>query len=229
VYWHKFDTLIDLGLINTAEKNLTECMETFGEQPMILERLALVNLVKGATDTARIYLGALSKMLFYGRWAEDYLARLEADPNLSEDRQIQNLRARYLKKDYTALFYAKEPMLLALLEQNSRNRMAFEYLMAWYMLTKQLDKFMQNIGRLSDLGYAAIPPAYQEALAIYAYPRDKARDYPISPEVRGRFERFSSIFNRYNRNKVQAADELAREYGKTYFFYYMYALQPAEK
>ncbi len=39
-YWHKLDTLIDLGLLNLAEKNLTECMEMFGEQPMILQRLA---------------------------------------------------------------------------------------------------------------------------------------------------------------------------------------------
>ncbi|HSW02195.1 MAG TPA: hypothetical protein VLI39_18670, partial [Sedimentisphaerales bacterium] len=46
-YWHAFDTLIDLGLMNQAEKNLTECLETFGEQPLILERLATVNLVKG--------------------------------------------------------------------------------------------------------------------------------------------------------------------------------------
>ena len=44
MYWHAFDTLMDLGLANLAEKNLTECLETFGEHPLILERLARVNL-----------------------------------------------------------------------------------------------------------------------------------------------------------------------------------------
>jgi len=223
VYWNKFDTQIDLGLMNIAEKNLVECMEAFGEQPMILERLAMVNLVKGTTDTARIYLEALARTLFHGRWAQDYLSRLETDPNLAGDREIQDLRLRCLRKDHMALFYAKEEMLAALAAQDRPNRMAFEYLMAWYMQTKQLDKFVQNIGRLSELGYSAIPPLYQEALAIYAYPRGKSRDYAISPEVRSRFESFSRIFNKYKRDKAAALSELAASYRNSYLFYYIYA------
>ena len=70
LYWHAFDTLMDLGLVNLAEKNLTECLETFGEHPLILERLATVNLVKGRTDAARIYLGVLRKTLFHHRLGE---------------------------------------------------------------------------------------------------------------------------------------------------------------
>ena len=224
VCWNKFDTQIDLGLMNTAEKNLAECMETFGEQPMILQRLAMVNMVKGTMDTARIYLGAMSKTLFYGGWARDYLARLETDPSLAGDRQVQDLRSRCLKKDNTALFYAKEPMLATLAAQDNRNRMAFEYLMAWYLQARQLEKFVQNIGRLSEFGYTAIPPLYQEALAIYAYPRGKGGEYPISPDVRSRFENFSRIFNRYKRDKAAAFSELAGNYRNSYFFYYIYGL-----
>ncbi len=222
-YWNKFDTQIDLGLPSVADKHLTECMETFGEQPMILQRLAMVNMVKGSMDTARIYLGALSKTLFHGSWARDYLSRLETDPNLAGDREIQDLRTRCLRKDNTALFYAREEMLAALAAQDNHNRMAFEYLMAWYMQTRQLDKFVQSIGRLGEFGYTAIPPLYQEALAIYAYPRNKAADYPISPEVRSRFENFSRIFNRYKRDKAAAMAELADSYRNSYLFYYIYA------
>jgi hypothetical protein len=222
-YWSKFDTQIDLGLMNVAEKNLTECMETFGEQPMILQRLARVNMVKGSMETARIYLGALTETLFHSRWAKDYLARLDTDPNLAGDREIQDLRSRCLKKDYTALFYAKEEMLAALAAQDNHNRMAFEYLMAWYMQAKQLDKFIRNIGRLSEFGYTAIPPLYQEATAIYAYPRNKAGDYPISPAVRSGFEDFSRIVNRYKNDKAAAMPELAARYRNSYMFYYIYA------
>ncbi|MBN1508129.1 MAG: hypothetical protein JW955_14860 [Sedimentisphaerales bacterium] len=222
VYWNKFDTQIDLGLMNTAEKNLTECMETFGEQPMILQRLAMVNLVRGTTNSARVYLGALSRTLFYSGWARDYLARLDADPSLAGDREIQELRSRCLRKDNLALFYAKEEMLAALAAQDNRNRMAFEYLMAWYLQTRKLDKFIQNIERLSEFGYATIPPLYQEALAIYAYPRGKAGEYPISPDVRSRFESFSRIFNRYRQDKAAAFNELAGSYRDSYLFYYIY-------
>lgn len=130
---------------------------------------------------------------------------------------------RCLKKDATALFYAREEMLTALAAQDHHNRMAFEYLMAWYMQTKQLDKFARNIGRLSEFGYAMIPPAYQEALAVYAYPRGKAAEYPISPEVRARFETFSRIFNQHKRDKMAALGELAAGYRTSYLFYYIYA------
>ncbi len=225
-HWHKFDTLIDLGLMNMAEKNLTECMAMFGEHPMILKRLAMVSMVKGETDTARIYLGALSKTLFHSDWADAYLARLDSDPNLSADPEIQYLRARSLTKDYMTLFYAKEPVLLALVEQNSGNRMAFEYLMAWYMLNKQLGKFVQNIGRLGEFGYTEIPPLYQEAMVIYAYGTKKPvplAGFTISPEAQRRIEHFSSVFNRYNRNRDAAFNELARDYWGSYFFYYIYA------
>ena len=60
MYWHKFDTQLDLGLVNPAQKNFTECMETYGEHPLLLERLALINMVKGNTSAAKIYLKALS-------------------------------------------------------------------------------------------------------------------------------------------------------------------------
>jgi hypothetical protein len=232
LYWHKFDTLIDLGLMNLAEKDLTECMETFGEHPMILQRLATIDLVKGKIDAARIYLERLRKTLFFSTWANDYLLRLEADPTLATDPQIQQLRARQLRKDSTVFFFAEEPMLSALVEQGGQNRMAFEYLMAWCMLTKQLDRFVQNLARLTEFGYTEIPPLYQEAAVIYAYGTKKPvplKGLTISPEAQRRIEHFSSVFNRHGRNKDAAFGELARDYAGSYFFYFVYASPSAQK
>jgi len=227
LYWHKFDTLLDLGLVNLAEKDLTECLETFGAQPMILQRLALANLVKGKIGAARIYLGALQKTLFFDHWANDYLSRLDADPTLARDPEIQQQRAHLLRKDSTAFFYAQEPMLLALVEQGGQNRMAFEYLMAWYLLTKQLDKLVQNLPRLPEFGYTAIPPLYQEAALIYATRHPvPLGNLSISAEARQRIKHFSDIFNRYGRDKNAAWPELARDYAGSYFFYFIYAASP---
>jgi hypothetical protein len=228
-YWHKFDTLLDLGLVNLAEKNLAECMETYGAQPMILRRFAVINMVKGKIGAARIYLGALQMTLFHGQWARDYLSRLDADPTLSGDPEIQHLRAQCLRKDDTVQFFAREPMLLALVEQGGHNRMAFEYLMAQYLLTKQLDKLVQNMERLGEFGYAEIPPLWQEALVIYAYGTRKPLALPVRAEVRRRIEHFSSVFNQYGRDKEAAFAELARDYYGSYFFYHIYASGPARK
>jgi hypothetical protein len=229
-YWHKLDTLIDLGLLNLAEKNFTECMEMFGEHPMILQRLALVNLAKGKIEAGRIYLGKLRQTLFFSGWARDYLQRLAADPTLAADPQMQQLRAQALRKDSTMFFYAPEQMLQALVEQGSQNRMAFEYLMAWYMMEKRLDKFVKNLGRLPEFGYTAMPPLYQEATLIYAtkYPVPLG-DLSIGPEAKQRIKNFSDIVNRYGRNKEAAFPELAGNFAGSYLFYFYYTASPARK
>ena len=223
LYWAKFDTLIDLGLMNLAEKDLTECMETFGEHPMILQRLATIDLAKGKIEAARIYLERLCQTLFFGTWAKDSLVRLDADP------QIQQLRAQSLRKDSTVFFYAREPMLAALVEQGSANRMAYEYLMAWYMMTGQLAKLVQNLERLPEFGYAEVPPLYEEAAVIYAYGTRKPVPVAISPQAQQRIERFTSIYNKYGRDKDAAFGDLSKEYAGSYFFYRIYGLPPAQR
>jgi len=229
-YWHKLDTLIDLGLLNLAEKNFTECMEMFGEHPMILQRLALVNLAKGKVEAGRIYLEKLRQTLFFRGWAREYLKRSAADPTLAADAQIQQWRARALRTDSTAAFYAPEPMLQALVEQGGQNRMAFEYLMAWHLMNKRLDKFVKNLGRLREFGYTALPPLYQEAMLIYStkYPVPLG-DFSVNPEVQQRIKRFSDIFNRYGRNKEAAFSELAGNFAGSYFFYFIYTASPARQ
>jgi len=231
VCWYKFDTLIDLGLMNLAEKNLTECMETFGEHPMILQRLALINMVRGRTDTARVFLGALDRTLFYSAWARHYLTLLQSDPALSTDAQIQQMRTVCLRTDSTAPFFDKEKMLAALLNDNGRNRMAFEYLMAWYLVTKQVGKVAEGIRYMNELGYTEIPPLYQEAICVYAYGQRKPLQLPgrtISPQVQQRIEQFSQTFNRYKRDKRAAFPELAAKYGGSYFLYHIYGLTSPE-
>jgi hypothetical protein len=90
--------------------------------------------------------------------------------------------------------------------------MAFEYLMAWHLMNKRLDKFVKNLGRLGEFGYTALPPLYQEAMLIYAtkYPVPLG-DFSVNPEVQQRIKRFSDIFNRYGRNKEAAFSELAAQ------------------
>lgn len=230
--WQKFDTQIDLGLMNMAEKNLTECMEVFGEQPAILERLALINMVKANYDSARIYLGALSKTLFHSKWADDYLARLRSDPNLSGDERIQHLRSVCMKTDDPAMFFSREKALRGLLENNGGNHMAFEYLIAWYMLTRQLDNSVRTIERLGDFNYKEVPTLYEEALLVYVYGTKKTiklPGYETNPMTRQRIERFSHVFNGYGRNKQAAYSELAKDYGDSYFFYHIYGISGVRK
>ncbi len=225
MYWQIFDVFLDIGVVNMAEHALTECLEGLGSRPMILQRLALINMVKGNLASAKIYLGALSKTLFHADWAKQYLDRLRTDPNLSDDRYIQHLRSLCLDKDYPIHSLLNERTLSWLLEKNSQNRMAFEYLMAWYMLNRYLGKFVQKIELLPDLGYAELPTHYEEAALVYAYGTRKPlhlNGYLSSPQKRRQIEDFSRILSGYGGDKQAASKELSKNFRNTYFFYYIF-------
>ncbi|MFH1881272.1 MAG: DUF6057 family protein [Planctomycetota bacterium] len=232
MYWQIFDVFLDIGVVNMAEHALTECLEGLGDRPMVLQRLALINMVKGNLGSAKIYLGALSKTLFHADWAKHYLDRLRTDPNLSEDRYIQHLRSLCLDKDYPIHSLLNERTLSWLLEKNSQNRMAFEYLMAWYMLNRYLGIFVQKIELLPDLGYAELPTHYEEAALVYVYGTRKPlhlSGYQPSPQLRQRIEDFSRLLSSYGGDKQAASKELSKKFRHTYFFYYAYAPSGTKK
>jgi hypothetical protein len=230
-YLKKFDTLLDLGHINLSENALTESLEKFGERPQILKRLALINMVKGRNGAARIYLQALRKTLFYADWADNYLARLWSNPNLATDQRIQHLRSLMVSRDHIASLI-KEDILLDLLQKNKQNKMAFEYLMALYMLTGKLDKFTENYYRLDDFDYTKIPRLYEEVLLLYAVRTQKPfnlRGRQISQESYDRFQVFNKVVNRYKGNKNAVLNELIADFADSYFFYYLYQFMGSKK
>jgi len=228
-YWKKLGVYLDIGLVNMAENALTESLEGLGEHPMILKQLALINIAKANYDSARIYLGALSKTLFHAEWANNYLERLKSDTNLSEDKEIQRLRSLNMEDDYAFTSHHNiEATLLKLLEKNRQNRMAFEYLMSWYLLTGQLEKFVQNLDRLDDFGFSQFPRLYEEAMLVYIHSVRKPvnlRGRLLSSESRQRFDGFNQVLNNYGQNKQAAFSKLAKDYWDSYIFYYVYGRQ----
>ena len=224
---------LDIGLMNMAENAFTESLEGLGERPSILKELALINMAKANYDSARIYLGALNKTLFYDKWANNYLEHLKSDPEMSGDKEIQHLRSIRMEKDYgfTSL-HNIEITLLQLLEKNRQNRMAFEYLMSWYLLNGRLDKFVQNLERLDDFGDSQFPRLYEEAMLIYVFSVRKPVNLhgrQISTQTRERFDGFTQVLNDYGKNKQAAYNKLAKDYWNSYFFYYVYGLRGTEQ
>lgn len=223
-YWKRVDIYLDLGCINLAEHELTESLGTNTQRPAILKRLALASMVKGDIDTAGVYLHALGTTLFHADWAGNYVDLLSSDPDLSSEKYIQHLRSLMVDRDGIWMFSDNEKILLCLLEENSKNKMAFEYLMAWYMLTRQLDKFVRNIRRLDDFDYPDIPRHYEEAVLLYTFAKKKQVDLNgrrIRLDSRRRFARFNHILSLHGSNAQAAFDSLA-DYWDSYFFYYLY-------
>lgn len=184
-------------------------------------------MAQGDMATARVYLGALSKTVLFNDWADEYLAKIKKDPTLENDGEIQQYRSVSIEKNDLMQFFSVETFLLALLEKNPDNRMAFEYLLAHYMLTKNIEEFMNHIGRLDDFGYTQTPRCYEEVIMIYNSARPRRpfvlSGRRVSVETRKRVRHISRTLKRYRGNKRAAYTELKSEYGGSYFFYFSFS------
>lgn len=164
------EVLFRLGRVNEAEHAALEALEMNGPRPEILRLLAEIYTVKREPDTARVFLGVLSRDLVHGSWAVGRLRRLRDEPPAPPERESRDLRSCMPQADMVS--ESSELVLLALLATNRNNRMAFEYLMAYYLLTRQPDKVVCHLGRLNDFGSDAfasrvIPEHYAEAMLLY--------------------------------------------------------------
>ena len=170
-------------------------------------------MAKANLNAAKVYLRVLAKTLFEADWANGYLDKLELDPELASDTRIQHMRSVMMLKKHDSLSVKYEQLLPNLLYANQRNRMAFEYLMGWYLLSAQLDKVVQNLYRLNDFNYLQIPQLYEEAILLYMFRTKKQVDLhgrQISLQSRRRFEDFKQIFSYHNENKRAAFRDLAK-------------------
>jgi hypothetical protein len=218
--------LLDLGHVNMAEKCAYEALETTGDLPAVLEHLAVINIVKNRTETARVFLNALSKSLFHRGRAREMLGRIDKDPSLKSDSRIQKMRSVMVEKD-TVQFPAFDAFLLMLLEKNRKNKMAFDFLMAHYLLSRQPEKVLADIPRLDDFGHKEIPRYYQEAAVVHLGFEGSALEIPgrrLDPEIIQKFRKFSERLGEMNKmNRSAAAKEaLAPDFRDTYFYYFAF-------
>jgi hypothetical protein len=235
------DLLLEVGRVDEAEHLALEMLELrpFGG---VLKRLAVVKMIKGQPAAARVLLNVLRDDLVWGRWAEERLQRLQADPEMAGDDEIQRIRRLMLSKDDMHLFSRfladgsvfsnNRIWLLDLLKQNGENRMAFEYLMAICLCDRDLEAVAQLFPYLDGLSYAATPPLYEEAILLYsnAHPGELRKigsdvffhDRRISESTMSKFRRFQAIVAQCGGAKEKMEPALAGELGKTYFYFYCF-------
>jgi len=215
----------ELGLLNDAEQLAHETLELFGSHPMTLKQLALINIAKGQTDAACIFLNVLSKDLIFGRWARDCLKRLETDPLLSEDDRIRRIRTFVVTTEPLEWANLFNWQLQKLLQYNRNNKMAYEYLMADHLLNKQLDGFVMHFQYLNQFGYADIPRHYQEAILVYAAMTKKhvnLGNHKIAHEIQQRFDNFRYLADANKNEPMTKLKVLLKDYSDTYYYYYLF-------
>ncbi|MBI4659694.1 MAG: hypothetical protein HY735_12710 [Verrucomicrobia bacterium] len=220
-------TLLELGQVNLAEHFAYEALELEGDRPALLWQLARINILKDRPRAARIFLNVLRKIPFQRVEADRWMKELETDLRLTGQKDLARIRRWKAGTDLAESHLPTAELLEQLLQTNRQNRMAFEYLMAHYLLTFQLDKFTRELDRLNDFDFPVIPRHYEEAILLRQRLKTEAkidlRGRPIDPKTTRQFEQFQAQLDRYRNRRDEAGAALAEDFGNTYWYYFFFA------
>ena len=128
-------------------------------------RIVECEIINGNYQVAAKLLRRLQKTLFYRHWADETMALLGNEKAINEHPIYGRLR-KYRQKKQDFLFSDREmdQMLGMLFLNDKSNKMAYEYLMCYVLLQRDLDKFVQYYPLGRFVGYNHIPRAFQEIL-----------------------------------------------------------------
>jgi len=228
------DVLLDVGQVNKAEHMAQEALEIHGDRASILQRLVLINALKGRPDAARVYLGRLNKTLLHRDWAREYGRALDADPELRTDPRVMAIRPLMLQADYPG-YFTPDALLRQSLDHNGQNFLAYEYLMAHYLQTRQLGGLIEGLERLREMPpqvqSSLLPRHYAEAVLLYLMqgrlqtgqmPEIPLYGRGIGEQTNRRFGEFSRMLASHKADQTAARTALAAKYRDTYWYYYLF-------
>jgi hypothetical protein len=152
------------------------------------------------------------------------LRRLAEDPELSDDKEIIRLRS-VMRTEDTVEVQTVEPFMLEFLEVNPHNRIAFEYLMIYYLKSRQVDKIAKNMYRFRDFGYKKVPRHFGEAILLHLGQTREHLDshgWKIDPQTYKTGEMFMAALKSNPADRLASARKLAPVFGNTYYYYYFF-------
>jgi hypothetical protein len=186
----------------------------------MLKRLIQTNLIYGEWKVAEKYISLLEKSLFYKQWAKEQRRFLFNDEAVRLDPVLGDKRKSLLCDNYLRAALDPETDLFVLAKQNPANHIPLEYAAAYYLLSRDSDKFMAMLGKLYNTDrISSLPVPFQEAFVLFNTEPDKYEKYAIPQSLIRQymeFQRQSLIIQ----NKP--TNQFFRQFGHTYWYYYTF-------
>ena len=157
-----------LGMVNDAERYMFEAQEAipnYRKSARLTRRIIECEIINGNYKVAAKLLRRLQKTLYYSNWANQTMALLGNEKAINRHPIYGKLR-KYREKKQDFLFSDREmdQMLGLLFLNDNHNKMAYEYLMCYELLQRDMEKFMQYYPLGRFVGYDHIPRTFQEIL-----------------------------------------------------------------
>jgi hypothetical protein len=212
-----------IGLINEAQRWAYEEMVVYGPRPQNMKLLVKSSLVSGKYRMTEKYTGVLKNTLFYRKWAERY-EKLIGDSLAIQSQTDLGKKVKMLpRSDFFIFLESPEQNLPLLVDQNPDNRVAFEYLMSWLLLTKEVEMLVNNIPLMKKMGYTRIPNHIEEAIMIYYNSQGVFPDLvglSISNETRLRFDQYFTTFMAARQNPATMQEKMQKQFSDTFWYYF---------
>lgn len=159
-----------LGMINDAERYTFEAQEAipnYRKSGRLTRRIAQCEIINGNYAVASKYLRLLENSLFYRGWAKRQERFLYNEQAVNADQEYGRLRDLRIKHhDYLFSDQEMDQMLGLLLIDNKKynNRMAYECLIAYELLQRDMERFMKYYPLGRFVRFDHIPYAIQQVL-----------------------------------------------------------------
>ncbi|HSO84946.1 MAG TPA: DUF6057 family protein [Draconibacterium sp.] len=212
------DFYYDLGFISEARHWTYESLVFYPHSIRAMQNLVKIHLVTGEYKAAERTLNTLEKGLIGLQFVKEFRPYISDTSLIASNSELMEKRS-FIPAE-RELNTSIEGRFRELLEANGSNKKAYEFLMLYYLLGNQPEKFTVLF---NDCGkyFEKIPAVYEEALLVQAARTGQPlpADIKVSAETEKRYNSFIQKLEQYRGKTRMARNALYAEYGKTYLYF----------
>jgi hypothetical protein len=217
------DFYYTIGLVNEAHRWAYEDMVVNGQKPANMKLLVKTNLINGNIRMAEKYINILKNTHYYKDWALEYEKMATDTTLINSNTELKRQKQNMPKGDFFIQVSSPQNNIPLLWEANPTNKRAFEYKMAWLLLSKDIEGTVSQIKSLKTLGYTRIPRHIEEAVMIYYNAKGAFPDLgglSVSNETLSRFDQYVAAFKVNRQNMALAKERMGALFGNTFMYFY---------
>jgi hypothetical protein len=215
-----------IGMINESHRWAFENMVMKGLSPEGLKMLIKTELINANYEVASRYIRILKKTLFYRKEAKAFQELLYNETAINSDKELGKKRKTRIINDFFSITDNPYINLQIILANDSLNRNAFEYKMAFMLLKKNYNGIAHELPLFEKFGYTRLPFHIEEA-AIALSVSNKGRlpdmgNLHISKNTEQKWNQYLAVLQQYGNDLKSAEPALRRRFGDTFWYYVFY-------
>lgn len=221
-----------MGIVSASQKFAFEALAASrpSGNPRMIKRLVETNMITGAYPVAEKYIRILENTWQYREWATSQRRYLNNDQAVEQDN-VYGLKRRCweAEKAIPGMYSNPVATLMHIVPACPANQVGLQYLTSFLLLNKDIEmyrEFQEKVYRTP--AWPDMSECQQEAIVICS-PNDPRfwLEHGVSIKVRNKVAPFMQKVQGASRFGQNPPTALASEYGKTYWYYYMF--NPAGK